>query len=1507
MRWLGLMCLLLMPVGVRAQATLVADAHVSSVRPDVNAGTLTNLNVGGGYTALVQFDLSMLPAGTTASQVTRAVLVVYCNRADVAGLVAVQPVGAAWGEYSVTYATLPALGSAVQTAQVSGAEAFVSFDVTATVQGWISGSANNGLALTAGSAVLQFDSKENDETGHAPQLQIVLAAGGAGAQGAVGPQGPAGAVGPQGVAGLNGLPGAMGLPGFAGVAGAPGVAGAVGPAGATGPQGLPGNGIPGATGPAGQAGAAGLQGVQGPVGAAGPQGLTGAVGPPGFVNQGGYQSTSNYAVGDVVVFQGSSYSSLVASNHGNTPGLSPAEWGLLTSQGPQGVQGVAGPVGAVGATGVGVAGPAGPPGVQGLVGAVGPVGLPGLVYQGTYASAMNYVLGDVVVFQGASYASLAGSNFGNTPGLSPLFWGLLTAQGPQGVQGFVGATGVAGPQGSPGSVGPPGETGGQGLQGIAGQAGAQGLTGLQGEVGPQGATGAQGVAGPVGMAFRGAYDSTANYALADGVQYGGAGYVSLVAGNHGNTPDQSPLMWSLFATGTPGAAGLAGATGVAGPVGAMGAQGALGVAGPVGAVGPQGPAVVNYLGNYASSSNYGVADAVSYGGSTYVSLLGSNHGNTPDQSPAYWAVLVAQGLQGAVGATGPQGLPGPVGAAGVAGAMGPQGPPVAFAGGWLISQSYAVGAAVSYGGGSYIAIAANAGRQPDVSPLYWGVLAAAGAAGPAGVQGATGFQGPTGFPGATGPAGQQGAAGSTGAAGVAGVQGAVGPAGSAGIAGAPGAPGTNGAAGAIGPQGPPVNFTGGWLDSRSYAVGDAVSFGGASYIATAANVGLQPNANPLDWGLLAVAGVQGATGPQGAMGLQGDTGFPGATGAAGPQGIAGAAGAQGMAGPQGVQGVAGPMGSAGVAGVVGPAGADGVAGAVGPQGAPVAFAGGWLVGQSYAIGDAVSYGGGSYIAVAANVGRQPDVSPAYWGVLAAAGAAGPAGVQGAMGFQGPTGFPGAIGPAGPQGAAGNSGGQGVAGAQGVQGPAGPMGLTGATGVAGPVGGAGPAGAVGPQGAPVAFAGGWLVGQSYSVGDAVSYGGGSYIAVAANMGRQPDVSPSYWGVLSAPGAVGPAGVQGATGLQGPTGFPGTTGAVGPQGLVGAQGPIGVAGPSGSQGSAGPQGAVGATGAQGLVFRGAYDAGTNYALGDAVSLGGSSYVSLVAANLAQTPGASPTSWGLLAASGSVGATGAAGAIGPQGLQGVQGSPGVAGVPGTNGAAGAVGMNFRGGWNSGSNYAVNDAVTFSGSTYLAEIANQNQEPDVATQAWTVIAQAGGAGPTGAQGVAGLAASVALGTVTTLAAGGQATVTNTGTAAAAVLNFGIPQGAAGTGGTSTGDSGGKSFAAMYHAVNFSTFYYSVNAPTAASSETGAVLAWVPKACSAVRLDVFSQQSNAVTVTLRVGAPGAMVDTLSCVAASVASGGSGTCPAVGAVAVAAGSFMDLNIAGASGTTAGVWTSVECD
>ena len=568
---------------------------------------------------------------------------------------------------------------------VTQAGAFVAVDITSLVQGWIANPAtNNGLALSAGTAEVQFDSKENDQTAHPATLEIDLVN-----------QGPTGATGPQGPAGPQGP---------------------VGPTGLSGPQGF--------IGPIGPAGAPGTPGATGATGAAGP------IGPPG-------------------------------------------------------------PAGPTGATGP--QGPAGPAGTSSAA---------GLVYQGAYASTTNYSLGDVVLWQGSSYTSLIASNHGNTPDLSPSQWGVLSAQGPAGVAGATGAAGPIGPQGLPGSVGPNGPPGPQGPQGIPGQAGAQGIPGTTGATGPSGPMGPQGPAGPVGMTFQGTYSSTTNYALADGVSWNGSSYVSLIASNHGNTPDRSPQQWSLIAAA--GSAGATGPTGPSGTPGATGPQGPQGLPGPTGATGPtgpQGPPVANYTGAYQSTANYALHDAVSWQGSTYISLIDSNHGNTPDQSPSQWAVLAAQGPAGTPGANGAPGPTGATGPAGATGATGPQGPPVAFLGEWLIGTSYVTGDAVAYAGSSYIALTANTGREPDTSPVYWGLLAAAGAPGPTGATGATGAQGPTGYagqPGASGPQGPagpigpQGPAGATGATGPQGLPGATGPAGATGATGIPGTNGING-------------------------------------------------------------------------------------------------------------------------------------------------------------------------------------------------------------------------------------------------------------------------------------------------------------------------------------------------------------------------------------------------------------------------------------------------------------------------------------------------------------------------------------------------------------------------------------------------------------------------------------------------------------------------------------------------------------------------------------------
>ncbi len=235
---------------------------------------------------------------------------------------------------------------------------------------------------------------------------------------------------------------------------------------------------------------------------------------------------------------------------------------------------------------------------------------------------------------------------------------------------------------------------------------------------------------------------------------------------------------------------------------------------------------------------------------------------------------------------------------------------------------------------------------------------------------------------------------------------------------------------------------------------------------------------------LGAAGSPGPTGPQGPLGFQGPpgaqglTGPAGAPGAAGPQGVKGNIGATGSIGPQGGQGPIGPAGAMGAAGPAGSTGAIGPAGAVGATGAPGApgpagmpgvagqsinWRNGWSNSTSYAVNDAVSLNGSSYIAIASSTSMSPDANPAVWSLLASIGGAGPAGAAGSDG---------ATGPAGP------------IGFQGIQGPQGSPG----TGPQGPVG--------------INNRGAWDPTVTYNPNDAVTDNGQYWLALDVNTNSEP---------------------------------------------------------------------------------------------------------------------------------------------------------------------------------------------------------------------------------------------------------------------------------------------------------------------------------------------------------------------------------------------------------------------
>jgi len=111
-----------------------------------------------------------------------------------------------------------------------------------------------------------------------------------------------------------------------------------------------------------------------------------------------------------------------------------------------------------------------------------------------------------------------------------------------------------------------------------------------------------------------------------------------------------------------------------------------------------------------------------------------------------------------------------------------------------------------------------------------------------GSTGPTGFTGSTGSIGSTGPTGFTGSTGSVGSTGPTGFTGSTGPTGAAGI----------------------TNFRDSWSSTGVYAQFDIVTDNGGSYYwfgPNAGNSGSSASGDPVRWGIVAIPGATGATGP----------------------------------------------------------------------------------------------------------------------------------------------------------------------------------------------------------------------------------------------------------------------------------------------------------------------------------------------------------------------------------------------------------------------------------------------------------------------------------------------------------------------------------------------------------------------------------------------------------------------------------------------------------------------
>ena len=252
-----------------------------------------------------------------------------------------------------------------------------------------------------------------------------------------------------------------------------------------------------------------------------------------------------------------------------------------------------------------------------------------------------------------------------------------------------------------------------------------------------------------------------------------------------------------------------------------------------------------------------------------------------------------------------------------------------------------------------------------------------------------------------------------------------------------------------------------------------------------------------------------------------------------------------------------------------------------------------------------------------------------------------------------------------------------------------------------------------------------------------------------------------------GDTGPQGVKGDTGdtgAQGPQGPKGDTGSTGPQGpkgdtgATGPQGPVGPKGDTGQQGEQGPKGDKGDTGAAATITVGATTTGPAGSNASVVNSGTSSAAIL---DFTIPQGAK----GDKGDKGDTGEQGPQGDQGPQGSQGPKGDTGATGPTGPAGSAATITVGTTTTGNPGTNASVTNSGTSSAAVFNFTIPRGNT------------------GATGPQGPDGDAATITVGTVTTGAPGTSATVVNSGTSSAAVLDFTIPRGDKGESGSGAGD----------------------------------------------------------------------------------------------------------------------------
>lgn len=134
-----------------ASGTLSADTYVAAANVSLNYGALGAMQVGPlapssapGDTALLQFALTGLPAGTLASHIAKATLTVYLNRVATPGALDFAEVSTPWSETGVAFNSRPGtFPPFAMNVPAAAAGQFVTVDVTNLVKNWVAGTLPN--------------------------------------------------------------------------------------------------------------------------------------------------------------------------------------------------------------------------------------------------------------------------------------------------------------------------------------------------------------------------------------------------------------------------------------------------------------------------------------------------------------------------------------------------------------------------------------------------------------------------------------------------------------------------------------------------------------------------------------------------------------------------------------------------------------------------------------------------------------------------------------------------------------------------------------------------------------------------------------------------------------------------------------------------------------------------------------------------------------------------------------------------------------------------------------------------------------------------------------------------------------------------------------------------------------------------------------------------------------------------------------------------------------------